>query len=249
VSVNSLLYKNVVAQANLLTSAKDELNIDQRRILYMCLETIYQQGWPEDGLFTIKPKTYAEYFKISTHQARADIRSGLLLFHTANSDTGLSPGVTLTENEGEYTARTRFSWVGYTREVTDSVGRIRGDFSLGINPYLKPLLIPQALVLQTSFLQFDELKSLKSEYTLRIFENICRFRNSGEYFISHNQIMDRWPMPKSYAKNRALLKVNILDRAVSEIKEKSELVQNLTLYVKRGPRNRAESYLFQFDTF
>jgi len=239
-------YQHTITQSTVLTSAKDDLDADQRRILYICLDTINKQGWPRGGEFKIDPKVYAANYGISVHEARADIRNAMLRFYKPRKGENAICGVTFVDKEEiPYDLVDVFiPWVSIIKSA-----RKRGDYTIGINERLRPYMEPMAHDLRYSIWQYDELKIMSSEYTLRLYENLCSFRRTGNFYISHAQLIESWSLPPSYQTSRALVKVNVIDRSMKEIIKKSTMIKGLSLQVVRGERNRAEKYLFSFEPF
>lgn len=239
-------YHKTITQSTVLTSAKDDLDTDQRRILYICLDTINKQGWPQGGEFRIDPKQYAANYGLSIHEARADIRRAMQRFYKSRKGESTICGVTFVDKEEvpNDLVDVFIPWVSIIKSV-----RKRGDYTIGINERLRPYMEPMAHDLRYSILQYDELQIMTSEYTLRLYENLCSFRRTGHFYISHAQLIESWSLPNSYMKNRALVKANVIDKSVKEIEEKSTMIKGLTLTVARGERNRAEKYLFSFEPF
>lgn len=239
-------YHRTITQSVVLTSAKDDLDLDQRRLLYLCLTTINKQGWPSDGEFKIDPKIYAKHYNISVHESRAVIREAMGRFYKPRKTGDTMCGVTFIDrNEVPNDLVDVFiPWVSIIKST-----RKRGDYTLGINSRLRPFMEPMAHNLRYSILQFDELQIMTSEYTLRLYENICTYRDTGVLYLSHEQILLSWPLPESYKKSRALTKANVIDRAVDEIREKSSLIKSLVAIPQRGERNRVEKYMFTFEPF
>ncbi|MBU2968708.1 RepB family plasmid replication initiator protein [Pseudoalteromonas sp. C2R02] len=232
-------YQDVIAQANILTSAKKNLNRSQRRIFYICLRDTYQQSWPDGGRFKICPRQYSDLFDLSLHEAREDIRNGIKEFNKGSS-------VTFTDDKEvpNDIVDVSIPWLSIIKHY-----RKRGDYTVGINSELRKYIEPMAHDLSYSLLQEDELFKLKNEYAMCLYENLCRFRNTGIYTIKHEDIVNNWGVPKSYQKNNSLLRLNVVDKAVNEISKVSTQIKGLKAFEKKGVRGKIERYDFTFSTF
>ena len=69
--------KKPLLQSNLITSARENLTRDQRRLLYLFMRDVYLKGWPEKGEYRVSHRDYAQIFKVCEQEARDDLRRAI----------------------------------------------------------------------------------------------------------------------------------------------------------------------------
>lgn len=234
-----------MVQANVITSAKNDLTRDQRRIVHHLLREIYvSHRWPEGGTVTIDFKDYASIYRISHQEARDDLRKAINDFRgkaivfsqKLDSEHDWGPGE-LSEVEIDWTTK---------REKLVSAGRYRVTF----NPELRDLLMPlmardEGKNILFTYLDRNETRELQLKYSVRLYEALCQFQASGIFMVSLQELLDRWAVPKTYREKYSDFKRSILLKSLNEIRAKTRFV-DVTLSERTGDRGKVNMLIFQF---
>lgn len=220
-----------IRHANILNHAKDNLTKDQRRVLYMCLWKTQENGWPEQGLFKLSAEDYANWFQLSSNEARRDLRGAI------NEFKGQS--VTIYDVIDGDEVEIEADWAS-TRIKT--INPEKGYCWIQINEYLKKYLMPVAFDLPFTISMAGDLGLIKLKYSQRLYAALAQFRSTGQYQTSARLLFERWGLPESYSK-WSLMKMRVIDPAVEELRR---LTVFKDLSYTPVQTNSTVSLLFQF---
>lgn len=220
-----------IRHANILNHARDNLTKDQRRVLYMCLWQTQENDWPEHGLFKLSAEDYANWFQVSYHEARRDLRSAI------NGFKGQS--VTIYDVIDDEDVEIDADWAS-TRIKT--INPEKGYCWIQINEYLKKYLMPVAFDIPFTISMAGDLGLIKLKYSQRLYAALAQFRATGQYQTSSRLLFERWSLPESYNK-WSLMKMRVIDPAVEELRRISVFKD---LSYTQVQTNSTVSILFQF---
>lgn len=225
-------------QANVLTQARDGLTRDQRRIFYLCLDSIATAGWPEDGRFNIDHELYSHIYSLSDKEAREDIRRAMAEFRGRE--------ITLYEDWGHGDPIIRdMAWTT-SRWRSEK----RGIYQIKINPDLREYMEPIANELPFTTFRLEQVSKVPSKYSMKLLEALSQFKSTGFFAISLEQLRERWELPASYEK-WSLLKARVLDPAIHDVKRLDEF-KTITMTVRKdgeGRGSRITGVAFSFTPY
>lgn len=116
-------------------------------------------------------------------------------------------------NDKRYTSR--FRWVDRV-DYLDGGGETKLFFTIHVEPYL--------VHMNTRFTQYDlrRIAELNSVHSIRIFEMLQRFKNTGLYVVDVKEFRELLELGPSYERFNNL-KSKVIDPALKELREKSGL--------------------------
>lgn len=131
------------------------------------------------------------------------------------------------------------SWLSYAKYVDDE-----GIVTLRFDPALKPYL----LELKSCFTQFSlsQALSLKSIYSVRLYEMLSQFYSIGEVVFSVQEIKEKFLLEKGKYNDYKNFKRRVIERACSEITLKSNLSVR---FVEIKKNKKVESIKFFVDAY
>lgn len=194
----------VVTRHNSLVEGSYKLNLDEQRLLYLCITQLDpRKVLPKDNSFTVTAKEFAEIFFVdekSVYQQIEEAAKNLAERWLRTSD-------------GKY--REQFRWVFGVR-YHDNEGKV----TLGFSPWVVPYLT--SLKEQFTSLKLSQVANLKSIYSIRLLEFLTQFKATGKFIIELDRFKDRLDLKNEY-KRFFDLKKRVIDPAVTELREKSNL--------------------------
>lgn len=108
----------------------------------------------------------------------------------------------------------KFRWISAQTVYHDGEGRVGFSFSPEVLPYL------QQLKSQFTKYSIGEISNLKSVYSIRLYEMLMQFQNTGIVAISVQDFKERLGISDKYADYLNLRRV-VIEHAVKELEEKS----------------------------
>jgi len=108
----------------------------------------------------------------------------------------------------------KFRWITAKTTYKKGEGRIGFSFSPEILPYL------QQLKEQFTKYRLGDISSLKSIYSIRLFEMLMQFQNTGIALIDVQEFKERLGISDKYADYRNLKK-KVIEPAINELNQKS----------------------------
>jgi plasmid replication initiation protein len=195
----------VITRHNSLVEGSYKLNLDEQRLLYLCITQLDpRKPLPKDNSFTVTAKEFAETFSIDEKSVYQQIEEAA---------KNLSERW-LKTNDARY--REQFRWVFGVRYHDDE-----GKVTLGFSPWVIPYLT--CLKEQFTSLRLSQVANLKSIYSIRLLEFLTQFKATGKFLIDLDRFKDRLELKNEY-KRFFDLKRRVIDPAVKELKEKSNLI-------------------------
>lgn len=217
----------VVTRHNSLIEGCYKLNLDEQRLLYLCISQLDpRKPPPRDNCFTVTARKFSETFNIDSTNAYSQLEE---------ASKSLAERW-LKTNDPKY--REQFRWV-FGMRYHDNEGKV----TLGFSPWV----IPYLTLLNTQFtsIKISQIANLKSVYSIRLLEFLTQFKATGKFIIDLNKFKERLGIKSEY-KRFYNFKKRVLDTAVKELKEKSNFIIDWKV-VKSGRSDR--NLEFVFETF
>jgi len=204
----------LVTKANALVQASYRLSLNEQRLVLACVSQLdSRKPLPKDNLFTLWAADFAETYAIPVDQAYEALNEASTSLY--ERDVKVFDGK----------VKERFRWV-YHVKYYPGEGKVCLGFSQTIMPYLS-LLNKQF----TSY-QMANVAKLRSTYSIRLYEFLIQYRSTGKLIITLDDLKQRLELDGRYDRF-SNIKMRILDPAVKELKEKSNLVINWRV-IKKG---------------
>ena len=218
----------VVFQHNNITQANYSLTLQERRVVLW----LSSQVSPSDKDFqdhAISVKYFCEVSGLKSKNMYKEIEQ------TIKSLMGKSLEIKSLHNS----SWELISWLSYAKYVDDE-----GLVTLRFDPALKPYL----LELKSCFTQFSlsQALSLKSIYSVRLYEMLSQFVSIGEVVFSVQDIKQKFLLEKGKYSDYKNFKRRVIERACSEITLKSNLSVR---FVEIKKNKKVESIKFFVDAY
>jgi hypothetical protein len=110
----------------------------------------------------------------------------------------------------------KFRWINSTTFYKKGEGRVGFSFGKEIIPYL------QQLKTQFTKYRLGDIASLKSIYSIRLFEMLMQFQGTGIALVDLDKFKERLGIQGKYSAYKDLKK-RVIEPAVSELNNKSHL--------------------------
>lgn len=227
--------KKPVIQANVVTSARENLTRDQRRLLYLFMRETHLHGWPQGGEYVVSHRLYATVFRVSEQEARDDLRRAI---------TALKGKVVrfYEDWDGE-SADVEIDWT-----TKRKVAIKRGLYSFVINNELREYLQPLAYNLPFTVMDLGDLSGLRSKWSQKLYEALCQFRVTGIWHVSLESLRERWVLPQSYNKINLLFQ-RVIEPSMKEVKKIFVFKELTCIRVRRRGSRKVTSLAFHFTPF
>ena len=194
----------VVTKANALIEASYDLTLNEQRIILACAAKLdSRKPMPRDALFVLTVDEFVELFGSDPKNAYAEMEQAATRLY--ERDIRRIDGKT----------RKRLRWV-YTAEYKKGEGKVRLGFSPEIAPYLT--------MLHKRFTSYrlEEVASLRSAYSIRMFEMLSQFTGTGLFVIAVADFKHRLGIEEKYDRF-SNLKARVIDPAINELNLKTSL--------------------------
>lgn len=195
----------VITKHNSLIEASYKLTLNEQRIVLLCIARLdTRKPLPKDNMFTITAKEFAKTFGIEEKHAYEALDEAASTLYERDIKT----------YDGKY--RERFRWVCGV-QYHDNEGKVTLGFSNWITPYLT--------MLHERFgsYKLKQIAGLKSTYSIRLLEFLMQFKATGKLIIDLDRFKDRLGIKDEY-KRFTNLRMRVIDPAIKELQEKSNLV-------------------------
>jgi len=195
----------VITKHNSLIEASYKLTLNEQRLVLLCIARLdARKPLQKDNLFTITAKEFAETFGVEEKHAYEALDEASSALYERDIRT----------YDGKY--RERFRWVCGV-QYHDNEGKVTLGFSMWITPYLT--------MLHERFASYKlkQIAGLKSVYSIRLLEFLTQFKATGKLIIELDRFKERLDLKNEY-KRFYNLKMRVIEPAVKELKEKSNLV-------------------------
>ncbi|WP_299006872.1 RepB family plasmid replication initiator protein [uncultured Shewanella sp.] len=229
----------MIKQSNILTSAAYNLSRNAKRIIYLALHNISENGsLPFDSdeggyKFVLKHADFKKYFTSSSkkasrdiHQAARELTKKDIIFYQPDEDG----------EDGEKATKERNWAVGLDHYPKSSYTVIYFSKSI-INtiPYKKGDPFTQYLLLNT--------KKLSNPYAMRLYESLCQWRNTRTSCKhSVEWMITRFGMPKSYTR-MSDFRSKFLKVALQEINNNTDIFIEEVEEICEGNRKNRITHL------
>lgn len=213
-----------VTRHNSLIEGCYKLNLNEQRLLYLCVSKLDpRKVLPKDNAFTVTAKEFADHFLMDekiVYKEMEDASKALAERWVRTTD-------------GKY--REQFRWVFGVR-YHDNEGKVTLGFSPWVIPYLTNLRE------QFTSLKLSQISELKSVYSIRLLEFLTQFKATGKFIIELDRFKERLDIKNEY-KRFYNLKMRVIEPAVKELREKSNLVINWRS-IKSGKTIKQLEFIF-----
>jgi plasmid replication initiation protein len=194
----------VVTRHNGLIESSYKLGLDEQRLLYLCITQLDpRKPLPKDNCFTVTAHEFGEVFNIDSTNVYRQLEEASMELAERWIKT----------NDGKH--REQFRWVFGVKYHDDE-----GKVTLGFSPWVVPYLT--LLHKQFVSLKLSQISNLKSIYSIRLLEFLMQFKATGKFIIELERFKDRLCITNEY-KRFFDLKKRVIDVAVKELKEKSNI--------------------------
>lgn len=194
----------VVAKANALVQASYKLSLNEQRLVLACVAQLdSRKPLPADHLFTLSAADFVETYGIPIDQAYEALDEAASSLY--ERDIRLFDG----------TVKERFRWV-YHVKYYKGEGKVCLGFSQTVIPYLT------LLNRQFTSYRMTGVAKLRSAHSIRLYEFLIQFRETGKLSIGLEEFKQRLELDGQYDRF-SNIKMRVIDPAVKELQEKSNL--------------------------
>ncbi|EAS2000447.1 replication initiation protein [Salmonella enterica] len=218
----------VAYKSNALIEASYKLTLQEQRVLLMCIGKLN----PTDNTSGKRFELTAEEFFLAfpdMNRSHAERRLQEAIDRLAERWILLRCN---TENR-------EIRWIQEKAKYFDGEGKIEIVFADSIMPYLTQL------TQQFTAITVKNVSSLKSTYSIRIYELLMQFKKTGDRLISLDDFRSMLGIDNKY-KTFKSLKQLLLNPAIKELNEKSDLIVSVDL-IKKGREVVALHFKFRED--
>ena len=218
-----------VSKSNALVDASYHLTLNEQRLILACIAQIDSRKGrlPRDNVFTLYAEEFAGIFGITADQAYEALQDASKSLYDRDIKT---------LEQGKY--KTRFRWV-YFVQYRDGEGCVK----LGFSPNVAPHLI--GLRKRFTSYQLQALASVRTSYAIRLFEMLMQYQETGLLRISVADFKGRLRLEGKYSRF-ANLKARVIDPAVRELRERSNLLIEWKA-IRKGRAVATLEFLFSED--
>ncbi len=216
-----------IAKSNALVEAAYKLTLNEQRLLLAVIARIDSRRTMRHFTFSITAHEFAQMFDIELHTAYEALQDAAASLFERDIRT--------------FDGRTkaRFRWVERIAYV-DGESRVELTFTLHVAP-------PYLSLLHKNFTAygFHQVSQLKSSYSIRLFEMLIQYRQTGWVQISLDKFRERFMLEDSYQRYDNL-KARVIKPAVKELEEKSSLIIQWEP-IRKGRKIEALRFTFKED--
>lgn len=205
-----------VSMSNALTRGAQGLGLAEKRIIALALAKTdsvpakdlmlsQRNGWQ----VRLNAIEYAETYEVDLNTAYEQLKfsARALLHRTWKTITPGKRGEVIREG----------NWVSVI-EYSEGEGRVEVRFTAEVAPHV--------LALRTQFTTYKlkQAAALRSIYAWRLYECVQSWRSKGRWKVSIDDFMNAMEAPASCRKDFGNLRMRVIEPAVSEIRQKNNLV-------------------------
>ena len=192
-----------ITKHNSLIEASYLLTLDEQRLILACIAQIdSRKALPEKNRFEVTVEEFVDLFGIHPDSAYTQMREAV---------ERLAERWIVINGDTRHLAR----WL-YEKKYAHGEGYVAVGFSPTVTPYLCSLHRDF-----TSY-KLGQIAAFKSAHSIRLYELLIRFDDTGIRLIPVDQFKDRLDLADQYPQF-AKLKQRVIDPAVEEINQKSDL--------------------------
>ncbi len=194
----------VVTKANALIEASYSLSLNEQRIILACASQLDgRKPLPRDYVFTLTVEQFQEMFGVDEKSAYREMEEAANRLYERDI------------RKIDKRAVHRMRWA-YKAEYMKGEGKVRLGFSPEITPYLT--------MLHKRFTSYRlvEVAGLGSPYSIRLFEMLVQFQETGFFTISVKEIKERLQLEGKYDRF-SNFKARVIEPAVKELNLKTSL--------------------------
>ena len=194
----------LVTKANALIEASYALSLNEQRIILACAAQLDgRKPLPKDNIFELTVDAFQALFNTDARNAYREMEDAANRLYDRDI------------RKIDKQVRKRMRWV-YMAEYRKGEGRVKLGFSPEIAPYLT--------MLHRRFTSYRlaEVAELASVYSIRLYEMLAQFQNTGFLSISVADFKERLQLEGKYDRF-ANLKARVIEPAVKELTRKTSV--------------------------
>ncbi|CAI3959389.1 Protein involved in initiation of plasmid replication (PDB:2Z9O) [Commensalibacter communis] len=216
----------IVYKANVLIEASYKLTLQEQRILLICIAKLNPQEIKINKIFQITSQEFLNAFP-NMGEKHAEERLQEAIDKLAERWIHIS-----TKEE-----KRKIRWIQEEAKYFDKKGKVEIVFSDSIMPYLTQLKG------QFTSIIIRNIASLKSNYSIRIYEILMQFKLIGSRTITIQKLRSMLEVEDKYATFKALNQW-IIKPSLKELNDKSNLIITLKT-IKEGRNVKALKFNFK----
>lgn len=216
-----------VVKSNALVEASYRLNLDEKRLVMACIAQLDSRKAVPDEI-TVHAQDYAEAYGLSLRNAYKQ------LYDATNTlfDRDIKFGMNEPYGDGQ-----RIRWVSDVKFKKGS-GQVKLRFSDAVKGYLGNLKARF-----TSF-KFEQVSSLKSVYSIRLYELFIQFQKFEQRQVSIEELKAMLGIEPEQYRLIKELKRRVINPAIKELNDKTNLEVNYE-QIKDGRKIVALEFFFR----
>lgn len=194
------LFSPTVTQANQLIEASYRLTLEEKRLIIICISKTHRKKEIPEKL-SVTAEEFASAFELNMKSAYKQLRDATdrlyerdIKFRTGNSSERMRWVYRVTYHEGQGMVSLKFS-----PDITPYIGHLQNQFT----PY-----------------KLNHVKSLKSTYSIRLYELLSQYLQDGQRWITVDDLRAMFELEDKYSKYADLRKW-VVEPSVDELNEKS----------------------------
>lgn len=229
ISPETALSNRNVSMSNLIVNASHALNLSEKRIVSVAIAKLdsFAKAPPSKPI-KITAVEFAECFGIDDRTAYDQLRQG--------SQNLFQRYITRIQQTTRGETVERIRWIDRIA-YQDGEGYVELNFTAHVAPYLT------ALEKRFTTYKLQQTSALRSIHSWRLFENLKRWESTGKWLVEIEEFHRVMESTKSYQENFAQLRKWVIEPAVKELREVSDLDISWSAH-KTG--RRVSRLLFQF---
>lgn len=224
---------NLIVKDNALIEASHKLNEVEQRLILLAILKAREVGDTAEQLMNkeleIHASDYMQAFNVDKTTAYRTLKAAVIGLYEAEW------GYKYTNNKGNLVVRyERFT---QSAEYVENEATVKFMFSYAIIPYLVEL------EKRFTTYEIEQVGNLQSRYAMRLYEFLVQFKSTGKLKITLEELRFRLGLLDSEYKTMGNFKMRVLDLAVKQINEHTNIKVEYT-QKKRG--RIIESFEFTF---
>jgi plasmid replication initiation protein len=196
---------NLASQSNKLVEATYKMSLPAKRVMLMLLGQIHPCQQDISQKVSIKASDYAEKTQTNLRQAYVDIKKGCRELMKTIIKTRIP-------NEKSTEECVVVSWMKYH----DNEGWLEATFTPWIAPYIHSLR-----KIGYTTIKIDEAVKFKRFYTIRLYELLMQWQETGKKYIKVETLRDIFQIKKDNYVKYAAFRKYVLEPSIEEINERT----------------------------
>lgn len=226
--------KELIYKDNRIIEASYKLSLIEQRLVLIAISKINAvEILSENKVFRITSSEYSSAFGMTQDSAMREMRTAVVRLYDAS--------IKVIDKDKKYSdIKGGHRWIT-GHQYTDTGGFVELRFSPEIAPYLYKL--------KGNFTKYQiiNITKMSSIYAIRIYEMLMQWKTKKTLFITVDQLRDRLMLDSDSYKAFANIKQKIIDKAVEEINQHSDITTSYEL-VKTGKKVTSIRFGYEFKS-